>query len=103
MQALAMGVALERVTLINNGVDLDVYRPSERVRAAFRQSLGITPETPLIGFVGRIDVEKGPDQFLQAAQVIHAEVPQARFVMVGTGHQYDKMQELTAELGLGRT
>lgn len=100
MQALAMGVAPDQVTLINNGVDLDVYRPSERARAAFRASLGVGPETPLVGYVGRIDVEKGPDQFLQAAQVIHAEAPQARFVMVGTGHQYDKMRQMTAELGL---
>ncbi len=100
MQALAMGVAPDKVTLINNGVDLDVYRPSERVRAAFRASLGVGPETPLVGFVGRIDVEKGPDQFLQAAQVIHAEAPNAHFVMVGTGHQYDKMRQMTAEMGL---
>jgi glycosyltransferase involved in cell wall biosynthesis len=100
MQALAMGVAPERVTLINNGVDLDVFRPSERTRAAFRASLGVAPETPLVGFVGRIDVEKGPDQFLQAAQVIHDEAPQAHFVMVGTGHQYDRMQQMTADMGL---
>ena len=104
MQALAMGVPLERVTLIRNGVDVGRLpaRPSA-ARASFRQSLGIAPETPLVGFVGRIDVEKGPDQFLQAAQVIHAEVPQARFVMVGTGHQYDKMQGLTRGAGAGRT
>jgi glycosyltransferase involved in cell wall biosynthesis len=100
MQALAMGVTLERVTLIRNGVDVEVFRPCEAARAEFRASLGIEPETPLVGFVGRIDVEKGPDQFLQAAQVIHAEVPHARFVMVGVGHQYDKMHELVAELDL---
>jgi glycosyltransferase involved in cell wall biosynthesis len=100
MQALAMGVMPERVSLIHNGVDLDVFRPSERVRAAFRASLGIGAETPLVGFVGRIDVEKGPDQFLQAAQVIHAEAPHAHFVLVGTGHQYDRMQQMAAELGL---
>jgi glycosyltransferase involved in cell wall biosynthesis len=100
MQALAMGVAPDKVTLINNGVDLDIYRPSERLRAAFRASLGVGPQTPLIGFVGRIDVEKGPDQFLQAAQVIHAEAPHAHFVMVGTGHQHDRMRQMTAEMGL---
>jgi glycosyltransferase involved in cell wall biosynthesis len=100
MQALAMGVSTDRVTLIYNGVDLDVFRPSERARSAFRSSLGIAPETPLVGFVGRIDAEKGPDQFLQAAQVIHAEVPNAHFVLVGAGHQYDRMQQMTADLGL---
>lgn len=100
MQALAMGVTPERVSLIHNGVDLDVFRPSERVRTAFRASLGIAAETPLVGFVGRIDVEKGPDQFLQAAQVIHAEAPDAHFVLVGAGHQFDRMQQMAAELGL---
>lgn len=100
MQALAMGVPLERVSLIRNGVDVDFFKPSPAARDAFRASLRIAPETPLVGFVGRIDTEKGPDQFLQAAQVIHAEVPEAHFVLVGTGHQYDKMQALTVELGL---
>ncbi len=83
IQALAMGVPLDRVTLIRNGVDVELFKPNDAARAAFRASLGIAPETPLVGFVGRIDVEKGPDQFLQAAQVIHAEAPHAHFVMVG--------------------
>ncbi len=100
MQALAMGVPLERVTLIRNGVDVERFRPSETARSAFRAALQVAPETPLVGFVGRLDVEKGPDQFLQAAQVIHAEAPHARFVMVGAGHQSDKMQALAGELRL---
>ncbi len=100
IQALAMGVSLDRVSLIRNGVDVELFKPSPAARDGFRNVIGVAPETPLIGFVGRIDVEKGPDQFLQAAQVIHAEVPQAHFVLVGTGHQYDKMQGLTGELGL---
>jgi glycosyltransferase involved in cell wall biosynthesis len=100
IQALAMGVPLDRVSLIRNGVDVERFRPCEEARNAFRATLGISPETPLIGFVGRIDVEKGPDQFLQAAQVIHGEIPHAQFVMVGTGHQYDRMVALRGELGL---
>lgn len=100
IQALAMGVPLDRVTLIRNGVDVELFRPSVVARESFRSTLGIGPETPLVGYVGRVDVEKGPDQFLQAAQVIHNEVPHAHFVMVGTGHQYDRMQGLTVELGL---
>jgi glycosyltransferase involved in cell wall biosynthesis len=100
IQALAMGVPLERVSLIRNGVDVEFFRPCASAREAFRTTLAIAPETPLLGFVGRLDAEKGPDQFLQAAQVIHGEVPQARFVMVGTGHQYDKMQALAVGLGL---
>jgi glycosyltransferase involved in cell wall biosynthesis len=100
MQALAMGVPLEKVSLIHNGVDVELFRPSETARAVFRASLGIEPEAPLVGFVGRIDLEKGPDQFLQAAQVIHSEFPGAHFAMVGAGHQYDKMHGLAAALGL---
>jgi glycosyltransferase involved in cell wall biosynthesis len=103
VQALAMGVLLDRVSLILNGVDVELYRPSELARNAFRASLGVPDETPLVGYVGRIDVEKGPDQFLQAAQVIHAEIPHAQFVMVGNGHQYDKMRGLAQELGLGES
>jgi glycosyltransferase involved in cell wall biosynthesis len=100
IQALAMGVSPDRVTLIRNGVDLELFRPDPNAAEAFRASIDAPPGAPLVGFVGRVDAEKGPDQFMQAAQVIHAEVPQAHFVMVGTGHQFDQMQQLSRELGL---
>lgn len=98
MQALAMGVPPDRVTLISNGADLERFKPTGG--ETFRQSLNLPTGAPLIGFVGRLDVEKGPDQFLQAAQYIHREVPQAHFVMVGAGTQYDRIAEERQNLQL---
>jgi len=45
------------------------FSPS-RSGAAFRESIGIAPETTLVGFVGRMSWEKGPDKFVQVAQRI---------------------------------
>lgn len=99
MQALAMGVSPGRVTLIHNGADIERFKPEGG--GAFRTALGVPPGVPLVGFVGRIDIEKGPDQFLQAAQVIHGEVPASQFAMVGAGTQYDRIAGTIAQLDMG--
>jgi glycosyltransferase involved in cell wall biosynthesis len=100
MQALAMGVPEERVTLIHNGVDLRTFRPGIN-SAAFRQTLDVPDDAPLVGFVGRLELEKGPDQFLLMAGFVHREWPSAHFVLVGTGSLRDELCNRIDEMGLG--
>lgn len=41
--------------------------------------------TPLVGFVGRLRSEKGPDLFLECFEHIRQEVPEVRAVLLGDG------------------
>src|SRR5919202_1382525 len=50
-QALATGVPAENVTVIPNGVDTQKFTP-QRSGAAFRESIGVSPDATLVGFVG---------------------------------------------------
>ena len=59
--------------------------PCRPCRADFRRAIGVGPEDFLIGFVGRLAWEKGPDKFLKAAEYILQRRPEVHFAMIGTG------------------
>lgn len=98
-QALAMGVSADRVNLIRNGVDLRVFTPDD-TGDKLRESIGLSPNTPLVGFVGRLEHEKGPDIFLRAAEYVHHHMPDVHFVIVGEGVMHSQLEEMCAYLRL---
>lgn len=118
-QALALGISPEDVTLIPNGVDLSTFTPNppasgesanplsrETVSpAAFRQALGVPDGTLLVGFVGRLAWEKGPDQFIRMAQYVHKQrlaklASSPHFVLVGDGPMKGELVEMIREMEL---
>lgn len=99
LQALTLGVPPDRVTLVPNGVDLRTFVPTPQ-NQAFRESLGLGVDTPLVGFVGRLAHEKGPDQFIRAAHYVHQHRPDVHFVLVGEGAMRDELTRMIDTLGL---
>ncbi|MCW7536373.1 glycosyltransferase [Aquabacterium sp. A7-Y] len=98
--ALTLGVAAAQLHLIPNGADLEVFRP-QRVRdGALRQRFGIAAEAPLVGFVGRLSWEKGPESFLRAALIAHGRCPEARFVLVGDGPMAQQCARFIESFGM---
>jgi glycosyltransferase involved in cell wall biosynthesis len=84
------GVDPGRVRVLYNGVDPD------------RDSRGPgVPLRPLVLFLGRVTLQKGPEYFLRAAKRVLEIEPAAHFVLAGTGDQLPRMIEMAAELGLG--
>ncbi|MFA6154214.1 glycosyltransferase family 4 protein [Mesorhizobium sp.] len=84
-QAMAVGLASDSVSLVPNGIDLAVYNPAAADRSILRNAIGIAPDDVLIGFVGRLAWEKGPDKFVKAAEQILQHRPEVHFALVGTG------------------
>lgn len=100
MQALSTGLSDDTVRLIRNGVDLNRFRP-DRGGAEFRRSIGVEPDAMLVGFVGRLSWEKGPDKFVHVASRIHQELPDVHFALVGEGPVEGDIHHLVQRLGLG--
>jgi len=66
------------------GVERDIFHPGRR-DMAWRQSLGIADETPVIAFLGRLVMEKGLDVFADAIdQLARRGVPH-EVVVIGEG------------------
>jgi glycosyltransferase involved in cell wall biosynthesis len=89
--ALAVGVAPAQLTVIRNGVDSERFVP----RAESRRP---DPASAVIGYVGRLSPEKHPALFLRAAALVHARLPQARFVVIGDGPLRGELESLATRL-----
>ena len=66
-----------RIDVVHPGVDLDVFRPGDRLAA--RAALGLPLDEDMVAFVGRIQPLKAPDIVLRAA----AKLPGVRIVVAG--------------------
>lgn len=89
-----------RMTILPLGLDLDTFAQTPRRLGAFRQQWGIAPEAPLVGIVGRMVAVKNHELFLQAAALVRAQRPDARFVIVGDGETRPSIEAQLDRLGL---
>ena len=80
-----LGYAHDRMEVIPNGFDLDLFRPDADAREAIRGELGIAPSTLVIGYVARKHPVKDHRTFLEAAGLLHKQFPDVRFVLCGEG------------------
>lgn len=97
----AHGYAEARFQVIPNGFDLDAFQPQPLAGRALRQAWGVADADFLVGLVARLDPQKDHANFLQAARLLRAEHPPARFVLVGRGVAEDEaLDRQIAELGL---
>jgi glycosyltransferase involved in cell wall biosynthesis len=85
------GIPAQKVRVVYNAVD-----PGPAPAVVPR-----LPE-PLVLFLGRVTRQKGPEYFLEAARRVLEAMPEASFVMAGTGDQLPALIERAAALGLSR-
>lgn len=83
--AVALGFDRSAITVIHNGIDTEAFRPHPEGGVKLRAEWGIPADAPLIGLVGRLDVRKDHDVFLNAAAIAARGRPDLRFVCVGDG------------------
>jgi glycosyltransferase involved in cell wall biosynthesis/protein-tyrosine-phosphatase len=94
-----LGGRYAQVVRLPNGIDLDRVKPA-RARHDVRKALGIAPDTPLIGTVGRLCPVKGQAHFLEAARRVLAAQPRAHFLIVGDGELRNHLTARAVGLGL---
>jgi len=99
-QALGVGIDPRHVHFVPNGVDVERFRPQHSRTGALRTRFGIDADAPLVGFIGRLSVEKGPDLFLRAALSIFAQCPRSHFVLVGEGAMLKQLQVFASRFGI---
>ena len=87
-----LGVPDERVVVLRNGVDLELFRPIDR--AAARQELGMTRQT--LGSVGHLIERKGHHHIIRALE----HLPATDLVIVGTGPEREALEKLAARIGV---
>jgi glycosyltransferase involved in cell wall biosynthesis len=89
-----------RRSLVPNAIDAEQFRRRRTPREA-RLRLGLDPDRPLVGAVGRLAAEKGFDHLIRAFDRILREGADAGLVIAGEGDDRPRLEALVAELGLG--
>lgn len=89
----ALGYKPGRFVVIDNGIDVDRFRPDAAARASVRAELGIADARPLIAMVARLDPVKDYATFLRALELL----PEVSALAVG-----DKTETLPDRPGLHR-
>jgi glycosyltransferase involved in cell wall biosynthesis len=74
-----------RWELIQNGFDLDTFRPDEAVRREVRRELSFNDDDVIIGMLARYDTFKDHRTFIEAAALLHATHPHVQFLLAGRG------------------
>lgn len=92
----------ERLVVIRNGVDLDVFRPpTDAERSVVRRSWGLDGSHGVALMVGSAYARKGLEPALRALALLAPGQERLRLVIVGKDRRPRLWQDLAARLGVG--
>jgi glycosyltransferase involved in cell wall biosynthesis len=92
------GADPNRVTVIPNGVNVNVFAPFPTHKA--RDQLGLPIDRFIVLFVGNLKPWKGVDVLLQAFRQCVAKHSHMYLIIVGTGPERDNLGHLVNQLGI---
>jgi phosphatidyl-myo-inositol dimannoside synthase len=97
---LELGVAPDRIAVINPGVDTDLFRPMA-TNSALANRLGVAGRRVILS-LGRTIERKGFDTIIRALPRIAAHAPDVCYLMVGTGPYLPRLRALISEMNVGK-
>ena len=89
---------LPPVAALDLGTDPVHFHPS-RDTGALRRRWGVG-DAPIMLTVARLVPHKGQDMGIRALAMLSRDFPQLRYIMVGEGHDEQRLRELARELGV---
>jgi glycosyltransferase involved in cell wall biosynthesis len=89
--AVKRGVAPERVTVITNSCDVELFDvPSTRGQWV-RDELGLSANQPLVVYTGTFGAINGVSYLVEIASTMQTLAPDIRFLLVGEGKERDEI------------
>lgn len=88
------GIRPEKIDVINNGVDLDRFRPLEV------KNISEMLEEKILLTVSRLDKHKGHDLVIEALPYVLKKIKKVKYLIIGQGPEEQKLRELVKSKGL---
>ncbi len=95
-EIVAKKIERQKISVITNGVDLELFRPRDRDEA--RRRLGLSTTEKIVSYVGTHGMAHGLGTALEAAQSLRAD--NVRLLFVGEGAEKARLQEQARKLQL---
>jgi glycosyltransferase involved in cell wall biosynthesis len=92
---IAKGVASEKVGVIPNGCDIDVFSPAPADKS-HREEFAWLGSRKLVLYAGAIGLVNGVDYFVDLAREVRLSDPDIRFVVVGGGREAEVVKDRAA-------
>ena len=86
------GISPDKVTTVYNAVEPVFHDKSTNFKKRINEKV--------VTFLGRITQQKGPEYFIEAANLVLAKMNNVKFVMAGSGDMMNAMIDRIAELGI---
>ncbi len=94
-----LGISRKRIVVAHNGVDGEVF--ALRDRGEVRAKLGLSPDRALVGYVGNLAREKGPDVLVEAmAKLVQRSARAVDLAIIGAGAVEPELRARAGELGI---
>lgn len=78
-----------KLELIPNGIDVEAVKCAVPKR---RMDFGISDDAFVVGMIGRISPQKAPDIFIKSARLIHDNIKNSAFIIVGDGEEREEVE-----------
>jgi len=86
----------DKIHVVHNGSGERMQMQTKhRIRAQYKKT-----RYPMVLFLGRMTIQKGPVQFLEMAEKIHRVRPEVQFVMAGEGNMLGEIIDRACTMGL---
>jgi len=92
------GIPEQKITIVPNGVNTNSFLPQEKNQELI-QALSLDG-APVIGYIGTLFPWEGLELLIKAAKLIFNKNKDAKFLIVGDGHQKAKLVNLAKEMDL---
>jgi glycosyltransferase involved in cell wall biosynthesis len=89
--------------VIPNGIDTAGFRPRPGARGRAAAGLAVPADGPWIGFVGRLDPQKGLSVLIDALPRVLSDHPSARLLVAGAGPLRPRLERLAEERGVSES
>lgn len=94
-------IPADKISVVHNSIDINDITPLDDNNAYLylekMKQLGYR----VVVNIGRLTIQKGLTNLLQAAKIVLQYAPKTLFLIVGSGEQYYQLLELAANLGIG--
>lgn len=94
-------VPAEKITIVQNAIDLRRFSAACGTRSEARKSMGLPENVPVVAGVGRLNPQKNFSLFIRVAAEVLKRCPQAVFVLAGDGPEDGLLRKLARESGVG--
>jgi glycosyltransferase involved in cell wall biosynthesis len=96
-ETLRYGIPEGKVTVIQNGVDIERFDVSDKVRASVRKRLGYSDSDVVVGYIGRVEPHKNVGELVKAVQGLKGTT-KVKLLVVGGGDALSGVKSAASSL-----